>query len=222
MNLQQAVVRLGFAHCRNVILAASLGSVMRRMPLSEAWMQAVLWRHAVLTGMVSVRLNRMLSLGFHGEEFAAGLIHDVGRSLIGVVAPNHLVAADPLDFEESADILERERLILRTDHCELGAWFMLRNKLPEPLVDVVRFHHQPAQAAGNATLVALIAVADDMANHLQRTDSADGYEPEANPALDLLLGNNDSGRRRFVAEAVSQMSEVLQEANSGIQPFGLT
>ena len=222
LSLQQAVVRLGFAHCRNVILAASLASVMRRMPLSEAWMQAVLWRHAVLTGLVSVRLNQMLKLGFNGEEFAAGLIHDVGRLLIGVVAPNHLVAADPLDFEEAGDFLERERTILRTDHCELGAWFMMHSQLPEALVEVVRFHHNPAQATQNAKLVALTAVADDMANHLQRCETADGYEPETNPAIDQLLGNNDSGRRLFVEQAVVQMSEVFQDANSDNQPFGLT
>jgi len=222
ISLRQAVVRLGFAHCRNVILAASLASVMRRMPLSEAWMQAVLWRHAVLTGLVSVRLNRMLKLGFNGEEFAAGLIHDVGRSLIGVVAPNHLIAADPLDFEESGDFLERERIVLRTDHCELGAWFMIHSKLPETLVDVVRFHHNPSQATENLKLVALTAVADDMANHLQRCDTADGYEPETNPALDHLLGNNDSDRQLFIEGAVVQMSEVFRDANSDNQPFGVT
>lgn len=222
ISLQQAVVRLGFAHCRNVILAASLGSVMRRMPLSEAWMQAILWRHAVLTGMVNVRLNRMLNLGFNGEEFAAGLIHDVGRSLIGVVAPNHLISADPLDFEESGEFLERERVVLRTDHCELGAWFMIHSKLPEPLVDVVRFHHDPSQATENQKLVALTAVADDMANYLQRCDTAEGYQPETNPAIDQLLGNNESARKRFTEEAVTQLGAVFQEANSGNQPFGLS
>ena len=68
VSLHQAVVRLGFAHCRNVILAASLGSVMRRMPLGEVWMQELLWRHAVLTGMLGTRLNKTLGLGFLGKS----------------------------------------------------------------------------------------------------------------------------------------------------------
>jgi HD-like signal output (HDOD) protein len=222
LNLRQAVVRLGFAHCRNVILAASLGSMMKRMPLSEAWLQTVLWRHAVLTGILSVKLNQQLKLGFGGEEFAAGLIHDVGRSLIGVVAPNHLTAADPLDFEESPEMLLREQEILRTDHCELGGWFMAHNKLPEPLVEVVQFHHKPTQASEeNFRLVALTAMADDMANHLQRCDTAVGYEPEDNFALDLLLGENPTGRRQFIDEAEDMMELVCREANSTNQPFTL-
>ncbi|MCX7407853.1 MAG: HDOD domain-containing protein [Planctomycetales bacterium] len=223
LNLRQAVVRLGFAHCRNVILAASLGSMMKRMPLSEAWLQTVLWRHAVLTGTLSVKLNQTLKLGFDGEEFTAGLIHDVGRSLIGVVAPNHLSAADPLDFEESPEMLLRERDILRTDHCELGAWFMAHSKLPSTLVEVVKFHHNPVGATKeNVKLVALTAVADDMANYLQRSDTADGYDPEQNFALDVLFGGDPARRRQFVTEAVDMMELVSREANSTNQPFGLS
>ena len=223
LNLRQAVVRLGFAHCRNVILAASLGSMMKRMPLSEAWLQTVLWRHAVLTGTLSVKLNQTLKLGFDGEEFTAGLIHDVGRSLIGVVAPNHLSAADPLDFEESPEMLLRERDILRTDHCELGAWFMAHSKLPSTLVEVVKFHHNPVGATKeNVKLVALTAVADDMANYLQRSDTADGYDPESNFALDVLFGGDPARRRQFVTEAVNMMELVSREANSTNQPFGLS
>lgn len=222
LNLRQAVVRLGFAHCRNVILAASLGSMMKRMPLSEAWTQTVLWRHAVLTGIISVKLNQSFKLGFDGEEFAAGLIHDVGRALVGVVAPNHLSEADPFDFEESPEMLLREREILRTDHCELGAWFMTHCKLPEPLVDVVQFHHNPSGSKENFKLVSLIAVADDMANYLQRSDTAVGYDPESNFAIDDLFGNNVFARRQFVTEAVDLMELVSREANSTNQPFSLS
>lgn len=213
MNLKQAVTRLGFAHCRNVILAASLGSAMRKLPLAEAWMQLVLWRHSVLTGMISMALNREFSLGFMGEEFTAGLIHDVGRSLFGVVAPDDFTAADPLDFEESGDFLQRERQTLLTDHCELGAWFIAHNKLPEALVAVVGFHHSPELAANeHSKLVAVTAVADHMANYLQRNGSAEGYEAENNQSVGFLF--HDARREDFYRVAQVIMSDALRESNS--------
>lgn len=218
LNLKQAVTRLGFAHCRNVILAASLGSAMRRMPLAEAWMQMVLWRHSVLTGVVAMAVNKSFNLGFIGEEFTAGLIHDVGRSLFGVVAPSHFAAADPLDFEEPDGFLQREREVLRTDHCELGAWFIAHNRLPEPLVDVVYLHHSPAEAAENRKLVALTAVADHMANYLQRNGSPDGYEPEENTAAEVLFEDSSE----FCGSAHTIMDDALQEACSPNGPFGLS
>lgn len=222
LNLKQAVTRLGFAHCRNIILAASLGSAMRRIPLDEAWMQIVLWRHSVLTGVLAMAVNRTFDMGFIGEEFTAGLIHDVGRSLFGVVAPNHFAAADPLDFEEPDGFMQREREVLMTDHCELGAWFIAHNRLPAPLVDVVGLHHTPERAIENRRLVALTAVADHMANYLQRHGTPDGYEPELNPAAEILFeGPSDQGSE-FCGGAHSMMHEAMQEANSPNGPFGLS
>ncbi|MEI8379273.1 MAG: HDOD domain-containing protein [Planctomycetota bacterium] len=220
MNLKQAATRLGFAHCRNVILAASLGSAMRKLPLAEAWMQLVLWRHSVLTGIISMSINREFSLGFLGEEFTAGLIHDVGRSLFGVIAPTNFAAADPLDFEESGDFLQRERDVLHTDHCELGAWFIAHNKLPDALIAVVACHHSLTTAPEeHLKLVAATAVADHMANYLQRQGSADGYEPETNLAVESLF--RDRRREDYCRVAHVIMSDALREANSPNGVFAL-
>jgi HD-like signal output (HDOD) protein len=219
LNLKQAVTRLGFAHCRNVILAASLGSAMRRIPLAEAWMQLVLWRHAVLTGVISMALNREFRLGFIGEEFTAGLIHDMGRSLFGVVAPTQFAQADPLDFEESEETLLQERSVLRTDHCELGAWFVAHNKLPQPLIDVVAYHHTPALAVENWKLVAITAVADHMANYLQRHGTQDGYDPEQNSAMNLLFSDNPANRLILIKEAHTIMGHAARESSSANGPF---
>ncbi len=222
LNLKQAVTRLGFAHCRNVILAASLGSAMRRMPLAEAWMQLILWKHSSLTGTVAMALNKAFNLGFIGEEFTAGLIHDIGRSLFGVVAPHHFAQADPLDFEETGDILRREYEVLRTDHCELGAWFIEHNKLPQPLIDVVRHHHSPAMATENRKLVAVTATADHMANYLQRNGTADDYQADENEAVFVLFNGNPAAILQFAESAIPIMNDALREANSPNGPFGLS
>jgi HD-like signal output (HDOD) protein len=214
LNLSQAVIRLGLAHCRNVIVAASIGNGMRRLPLSEAWMQMVLWRHSVLTAMISVTLNRDFRLGFGGEEFTAGLIHDLGRFLLAAVVPGQFADADKLELDEPEGFLWRERNVLQTDHCEVGAWFGAFNNLPQALVDVLRFHHSPDLAVENQKLIALTAAADHMANYLQRQGTADGYEPEENAAANLLFDRDAGHRGRFMSTAPSVMAETLREAGA--------
>ena len=182
----------------------------------------VLWRHSVLTGVIAMALNKQFNLGFIGEEFTAGLIHDVGRSLLGVIAPTNFATVDPLDFEETGDFLERERDILRTDHCELGGWFMAHNNLPDPLVEVVCLHHAPAEAGENQKLVATIAVADHMANYLQRQGTPDGYEPQDNSAIEVLFDERSGNRAVFCRSAHTYMTDALREANSPNGPFGLS
>jgi len=222
LNLKQAVTRLGFAHCRNVILAASLGSAMRRMPMAEAWMQLLLCKHSNLTGTMAMAINKSFNLGFIGEEFTAGLIHDIGRSLFGVVAPHHFAEADPLDFDESADILKREQEVLRTDHCELGAWFIEHNKLPQPLIDVVRYHHTPELVSENRKLVAITATADHMANYLQRNGSAEDYQPAENDAAFVLFNGDPALTLQFAQMAIPIMNDALRESNSPNGPLGLS
>ncbi|MBS0205858.1 MAG: HDOD domain-containing protein [Planctomycetes bacterium] len=216
--LRQAVTRLGLAHCRNVILSASLGSALQRLTLSEAWMQSALWRHSVLTGLIATEINQQFKLGFIGEEFTAGLIHDVGRSLLAVIAPNHFAEADSLDFVEEGDFLEHERAILRTDHCELAAWFLAHSNLPEVLVTVVGRHHTPELVDEHRSLVALTAVADHMANHVQRVGSADGYAPDDNAAMPVLF--NESRRASFSRRVHDILCEAIKEANSPCWKLG--
>ena len=168
LSLQQAVVRLGSRECQNLILAVGMRSLFLNMPPARQARYAALWRHSFLTGCLCRRLARVLGLPFEGEEFAAGLAHDIGRVLIGLGAPEHAEAADPMHFIEGPDVLLREEALLGTDHCHFGARFANVNSLPAPLISAVQFHHTPEWAQEHKPLVALVAVADHMANYFQR------------------------------------------------------
>ena len=116
LSLQKSVVRLGFRQCRNLILSASLTSMMRNLSLEEEWISDVLARHAFLTGITAMHVNRIIGTGFQGEEFAAGLIHDFGRILLAVCMPNQFSKADPLDFDESSATPVNESMVLDTNN----------------------------------------------------------------------------------------------------------
>ena len=186
MNLHKAVVRVGLRQCKSLIIASSFSSMMKSMTLEAEWIREVLWQHSFTTALLSLHLNRSLNVGFQGEEFAAGLIHDIGRMLLATCFPDRFPSIDPMDFEEGPETLQIEQDVIETNHCEVGVWFAQRNSLPEPLIDSVRFHHCPERSQHNRRLVALIAASDHMANHLQRCDDASGYDPRGNPSVAVL------------------------------------
>lgn len=181
-SLHNAVVRLGFRHCRNLILSSSVSSLMRRLTVEEGWVRDVLWRHSFLTGLIAVNVNRHLGLEFFGEEFTAGLVHDFGRTLLVFCRPREFAAIDPLDFMESdrtpAEEMERGGVC----HTDVGAWFARYSQLPQQLFEVIRYHHNPERASQHQRLVALVATSDEIANFLQRSES--GAEVE----VDSLAG----------------------------------
>ena len=214
VSLKQAIVRLGFRQCRNLILSTSMASLMKSLSLEEEWVRDVLWRHGFLTGMLAIHINNVVGAGFQGEEFAAGLMHDFGRTLIAVCLPSRFSIADPLHFDESSETPAAEKCILGTDHCEAGAWFAEIGHLPSEFVDVIRYHHQPAASVKHRRLVALTAIADHMANYMQRFDTASQYDLSSNEAICVL----ESCGPMNVAERLSDVyREIMNAAKTEAQ-----
>ena len=185
-NLRQAIVRLGFRQCRNLILTSSASSLIKSLPLEQEWMRELLWQHSFTTATACLHLNRTLNLGFQGEEFTAGLLHDFGRLLLAIAAPDSYADVDRLDFDESEDVLQRERDLLGTDHAGFGAWFAKENGLPRSLNAAIRYHHQPDIEHEDERLIALVAAGDDIANHIQRYNEPHGYDVSANRGIKQL------------------------------------
>ena len=212
-SLTRAVSRLGLDQCKNLIIASSANSLMLQLTMTETWIREALWRHGFLTAKIASGLNQELNLGFQGEEFTAGLIHDIGRILMAVLDPADFTKSDKLDCNEGGEakqqeLLQREQDLFGTTHCSLGGWFVEYSGLPQSLADAVRFHHTYSDEMTDRPLVALTAVADHMANHMQMTKSTGGYDPELNPALDYLATSH-SKRDMLIKLMPTVMAEAV-------------
>ncbi len=215
-KLQQAVVRLGMLQCQNLIVSISMKSLFRQMAPGLHAQCAILWHHAYVTAFLCRQINRPYRLGFDGEEFSAGLLHDLGRILLLLADPECFHRVDGLNFREEADLLERERECLGIDHGALGGWFGEYSKLPGTLIEAIRFHHEPHRADHAKRLVELVAAADHMANHLQREEDVEMYEPEENVGLAALAANWPEARReRLLGEIASMMNESVEAVARG-------
>ncbi|MFO1041495.1 MAG: HDOD domain-containing protein [Planctomycetaceae bacterium] len=214
LNLHQAVVRLGFRQCKNLIVTASFSSMMKSMTLDEEWIRETLSQHSFTTALLCLNMNRTLNIGFQGEEFTGGLIHDIGRLLLATCYSDCFSELDKLEFDEEIGVLAAEQALVETNHCEIGAWFVTKNALPEQLKSVVRFHHNPELAdTDSRRFVALVAVCDHMANHLQRYEESRGYDPASNPFLATLeASGTQSLARRFYEVANTMMEDARKHS----------
>ena len=213
-SLQQAITRVGFRQTKNMIMASCVVSMMQQMSWDEVRVRDLLCKHSFLTGVISSHLNTLFGFGMQGEEFTAGLVHDVGRTLLAVSVPQEFDSFDPLDFDESKDLLKQEMANIGTTHAEVGAWFLQRNHLPEELVMVARHHHKPQASAKFKRLVALTAVADEMANLYHRDGDAAVFDCANCEHLAVLeqLGA-DEVRNELEEFGPGIMSTSIEEVN---------
>jgi HD-like signal output (HDOD) protein len=212
--LQQAIMRLGFRLTKSMILASSITSMMQKMPWQEVRIRDLLCEHSLLTAILCTRLNGLFQLGMQGEEFTGGLIHDLGRTLLAVSLPEEFGEFDGLDFVEPENMLDREMNAIGTTHAEVGAWFLERNHLPDELVTVARYHHAPQNAKKFPRLVAVTAVADDLANFCHRNEQDQVFECAGNRNLELLeyLGVDSA-----ISKLEESSAEIMEAAKDGVQ-----
>jgi HD-like signal output (HDOD) protein len=147
------------------------------------------------------------------SAFTAGLLHDLGRILLLLADPECFARAGGMDFQEAPGVLLSERMAIGIDHCALGGWFGEHSNLPDTVIQAMRFHHDPTSPGAAGKLVALVATADHVANHLQRGESIETYSAQENAGLALLWEQWPPARKeRLLGELPTMMEESLQAA----------
>ncbi len=142
-SLKQAIARIGFNAVNYMALGQTVKDIFKNDQLVEGYSRAILWKHCVA---VSILGKLIFDKVFHedGENiYAAGLLHNIG-----------IIAEDQFLEEEFNIIIERanqeqknitllEDEILGFNHTDLGFAILEEWNLPQELVMVVGFHHNP-------------------------------------------------------------------------------
>jgi putative nucleotidyltransferase with HDIG domain len=219
-DLQQAVVRLGMKGCRNVVTAAGMKNMYAKMsPAVRVGCENVL-RHSLFVGGLASAITRTLRLSLGGEEYTAGLLHDIGRLVMWVNAPER-VAAVPSGCDSDPAIREAEKAAFGADHCAVGGLFATKNGLPPRIARAILHHHTPSAATEDRELTAVVALADGVANYLQVNRRLAGFDLRADPGFGVLQWQVASERiARLTAELPAVVVGCVREARATLKSMG--
>ena len=106
-----------------------------------------MWDHSLRSAIACRELAKFTKGKVNpGLAFTAGLLHDIGKSVISeFLVGNTKEMTDLCASKEAADYIEAERRAVGTDHCEVGYSMAKRWGLPEMLCMALRDHHHPAK-----------------------------------------------------------------------------
>lgn len=166
-DLYTATSLLGLTRLRQTAIIASVAGFLRgALPLREA---AGFWSHSAAVGVAAQQVA-LLARQQADVALIGGLLHDVGQLwLLRFRADDFLpVRQESLRGGVGIEVTEREAF--GADHAEIGAWLAEAWSLPAPVVAAIRHHHAP-DAGLPQPLVAVVHVAEVLANALDVTDS---------------------------------------------------
>ena len=76
------------------------------------------------------------------DAFIAGLLHDVGKSVLSEHARESFVEAFIHATNEKIPLHEAEKKIIGSSHATLGKEFLIKWRMPETIIESASYHHQ--------------------------------------------------------------------------------
>jgi len=184
-TVAEAVNQVGY-QAIYLLVAMINGSTCFPWPSPVGVDAARLWRHSITTAFQAKFVAE--SAGQDGNLlFTAGLLHDIGKVVLGQSQPQAMAAAfrNPSDAASA----EREHLLFGVTHAEVGAALLERWKLPAQLAVGVRWHHDPKSAQGFERIAACVQLGNLLTHSAERPGLLEGGEFKG--ALALLHLSTD-------------------------------
>jgi len=222
-SVERAVALLGMAQVRNIALSLSVIRDFSGSYGGETFRWDRFWEHSAGVAVIAETMIRLLKLPMSGTEYAAGLLHDVGKILLGHHFPQEFARCLDLAARRQASLREVEPEVFGTHHAELGGWIAERWGFPTPLREAIRYHHEPTDA-GQQWVAAVVHLADLFAKVKQIGFGGDRVAVcfTDDPAWALLegrrshLGNLDLARFTLQLDQEVEMARAL--AKLGREP----
>jgi putative nucleotidyltransferase with HDIG domain len=160
-TIRHAAVVLGARRLRSAVVAASLGEVYSGTALGR-----ILWEHSLIVAMIASELARIHRHSDPELAFVAGIMHDVGKSVIDTQYPESYVEVLEKISREQKSCLEAERSSFGFDHTHVGSIVADVWGLPKGLHSAIRYHHSTWEARHDPELTSLVYLADRVAQSI--------------------------------------------------------
>lgn len=172
-SLAHAIRLLGLNEVRAIVLQLGVASAIRKLNLPKYYPFEALWEHQILTANLAKAMALALPrAAFSAEEvspddlYAAGLLHDVGKTLIAANCPEDWQAIQDLASCENIPFYQAEEDYWGIDHSVTGARLFTFWGLPPKLTEAVGWHHAPYHAKPEyRTAAHILAAANLLAHH---------------------------------------------------------
>ncbi|MSR15831.1 MAG: HDOD domain-containing protein [Gammaproteobacteria bacterium] len=211
-TIGRAIQILGLNQIHDLALAdAAVGSLQKIQ--SKALNPYDFWRGSMYAAIVARVLAKRCKVQNAERLFVSGLFHQIGNLLLAVKDPPAYSALRDGAIRRQIPLAQAQREELGYDYAEASAELLTHWRLPETLMEPVRYHTR--EIPGNFALdTAIIHLAAAFSRAAMWKSDAD----EPVPAFDLRAMNLTNLDEAMVEELMTEADQQLIEAMSLLLP----
>lgn len=206
-TVSRAITVIGTLELLDLILTTSVVKAFRGIPTDLVDMDSF-WEHSLYTGLVARVLAGRIRAPNTERYFVAGLLHDIGSLAMYRQIPDSVAALLRRANSELTPLHALEQETLGFDHGELGAELMRAWRLPDSLVEAIRFHHTPQQASRHRLETAIVHLADVITCSVREPANETGRIPPMEPTAWELTGLQADMLEAVIDEADAQFADA--------------
>jgi putative nucleotidyltransferase with HDIG domain len=208
-TLQDAVQRVGMRTVTQLVTMGQAEPLMNSAHEGYGLAPGDLWRHSMAVALACRILATRVGSERVSLAFTGGLLHDIGKIVLDVFlkARYHEVRSK---VEAGSPFQEAERIVLGTEHAELGSQMAQRWGFPEPLVRMIGHHHDPEGCQEEIELCSIVHLADALSHWLGIGLGRPGLAVRFDSAAVRRFGFKPEDLDRIMIELVETLEQTEQ------------
>ncbi|MFH0882635.1 MAG: HDOD domain-containing protein [bacterium] len=215
-TLKMAVVMLGLEETNRLARAFSFLQSFPQGKTGSRFEFNRFWLHNIAVSEIIQGLSSRIAYNHASEVSTGGLLHDIGVIVAASFYQNEFIEVINTVVEKKTNRLEVEREIYGMDHTVIGKTLAERWNLPENLVEIIRYHHDPTSASPEHLFdVSLAYMANQIAQfygvNLIVLDEP-SVDVVGDPNWDILLETSLNPSRLSAKDLIASCSEDIERA----------
>lgn len=201
-TVTRAAAVVGNRRLRSLVVAVSLEGLYNR----GSAFGRTFWEHSLLAGIGAQQLAMETRYPDPEEAFIAGLLHDIGKSILEKKFPDFYGEVSGYVNDFGWTVEEAEHYLAGQDHTQVGEQLCRYWKLAPPLAEAIQFHKRPELAVHHPQLCRIVQLADVIAETMG-ADLVEKHrqELESLPAVSAL--SLDPGRLEPIMDEIRAVFE---------------
>jgi putative nucleotidyltransferase with HDIG domain len=207
-TITQAVTTLGFNTIRNLALSVSVHKMMFADRDRGLFSYRDFWKHSVAVGVCSKLLAQRIGYKNDENAFTAGLLHDIGKSLLERMDHGAFLSAIEASRADSRPLWMVEQDVLGVDHAAIGGRLAEIWNLSHDLRLAIERQNMPSSYGAPDPLAAIVHAANQICRGQGLGSDGDFGPCDIDEGAAQLLRLDE----RTLPEVIGKLEGQLKEA----------
>lgn len=206
-SIGRAVAFLGMRNLRSLAITDALQNIFKERSSVGVFSRKRLWLHCAVVSTCSKILAERI-FGINGDDaYLCGILHDFGKIIEEQISRDDFIAACEA-CKPTDSLIEHERRLLGTDHCEIGYLLSQDWGMSPQIQEAIRDHHTLVEDADPRSLTSILQIAQYITGQLGYSSLPDVVSP-LSPSLVQHLQKNKAEYKVLIDDLPEEIAKAL-------------